>query len=482
MQRRLGVMDEEDYEILLETSETSTLSDVIVLNQTDSSASDAGYNIEFETPLFAFTDFDAFEIQHGTGQGQWGSLLLNSTDGSSDDGDKIIPESAEAVSNNLILDSNNDSNHLLRVGGDLLLESETGGTAFELESSICAGVLVLANERPNTVDNLLDEDNANRLVGSTTVDNTSEVFLRSSITTKLSAAINKTHNTSNGLVFLATTDTASITGDTLQLEVGSSQRGSTLLITGTADLSAEGNPQADNGDNFLLETELDVNLGQSVTINTFTEIANDNLVDETDGDNLILENPAGFHGGGKILGEDFNPESYTIIDLVRESLVNISDDNSLDTIVLEEQELGAFKQEDETTVAGTFGDDLLLEDNTGFHAGDKLILERAFIALEDSVSTGEIPFGATGKTTLEPFARPSDIFVRTIGKISLEDYDAGDNIVFDTAVDAGDDILVEDGTELDIYSSYIAAGSAIELGFSGTETFDSTRTFDLLKV
>ena len=157
------------------------------------------------------------------------------------------------------------------------------------------------------------------------------------------------------------------------------------------------------------------------------------------------------------------------MDFVRQSLVNISDDKSLDTIVLEEQELGSFKQEDETTVAGTFGDDILLENATGFGVGDKLILEREFIALEDSLNTGETPFGATGKTTLEPFARPADIFVRTIGKISLEDYDAGYNMVFNTAVDAGDDILLEDATELDLYEM-----GDVEFGFSGIlATFDN---------
>jgi hypothetical protein len=237
-----------------------------------------------------------------------------------------------------------------------------------------------------------------------------------------------------------------------------------------------------------------------VTTNTFVNIANDNLVDETDGDDLLLENPVGFHGGGKILGEDFNPDPFDIkqedgttaldtfgdnilsedetklilertnVNFVRESLVNISDDNSLDTIVLEEQELGSFKQEDETTVVGTFGDDILLENTTGFGVGDKLLLERDFIALEASVSTGEIPFRSTGKTTLASFARPVDIFVRTIGKISFEDYDydAGYNMVFNTAVDAGDDILLENGTELDLY-----ALGRVELGFSGiSATFD----------
>jgi len=494
MQRRLGVMDEEDYEILLETSETSILGDLIVLNQTDSRngfsgtsvtfdtstsswdvsrASDAGDNIEFETPQFIFTDFDAFQIQHGTGQGEFGSLVLNSTDGSSDDGDKIIPESAEAVSNNLILDSedDNDSNHLLRIGGDLLLESETGGTSFELESSICDGNLVLANERPNIVDNLLDEDSTSKFVGSTTVATPSEVFLRSSITTHLNATINKKHNTSNGLIFLATTNIKSITGDSFQLEdKTTSGWGSRLLITGTEDLSPESSTNADDGDNFLQESGTDVNSGQSITIgngvttNTLTGTDNFDIRQEdatlaldTFGDNILLEDDT------KLSLE------RTLVDFVRQSLVNISDDKSLDTIILEEQELGSFKQEDETTVAGTFGDDILLEDATGFGVGDKLILEREFIALEDSLNTGETPFGATGKTTLEPFARPSDIFVRTIGKISLEDYDAGYNMVFNTAVDAGDDILLEDATELDLYEM-----GDVEFGFSGIlATFDN---------
>jgi hypothetical protein len=480
MQRRLGVMDEEDYEILLETSETSTISDLIVLNQTDSTGTDADYNIEFETPLFAFTDFDAFEITHGTGQGEFGSLLLDSTNGSSDDGDKIIPESAEAVSNNLILDSDDDSNHLFRVGGDLLLETETGGTAFELESVICDGVLVLANERPNTNDNLLDEDNESKFVGSTTVDNTSEVFLRSSITTHLNASINKTHNTSNGLVFLATSSYEGISGDGIQLENGTAELGSRLLITGTIDLSSEGNPQADNGDHFLLEDSSDVNVGQSVTINSFTSIANDNLVDETDGDNLILENPVGFQGGGAILGESFNPESYSIGDIIRNSLVNISDENSLDTIILEGQDIGTFKQEDGTTVTGTFGDDILLEDYTGFGVSGKLSLEKTFIELEESLNTGELPFGVYDATTLASYSIPSDIFIRSNGM--LTDEDDGDFIVYDTAVDENDQIILEDGTDLDRYINNINSGILIASGFSGATTFDGTITWDILKV
>jgi len=307
-----------------------------------------------------------------------------------------------------------------------------------------------------------------------------DVFVRSSITTKLSATVNKTHNTSNGLSFLATTAHEGITGDGIMLEVGSSQFGSRLLITGTTDLSTEGNPQLDHGDHFLLEDSLDVNVGQSVTIDTFTTFAAENLVDETDGDNLILENPVGFQGGGAILGDSYNPESYTMADFARASLVNISDENSLDTIVLEGQDIGTFKQEDGTTVAGTFGDDILLEDYTGFGVGGKLILEREFIALEDSLGVGEKPFGMTGDTTLEPFTIPSDIYVNANGKLTHEDdYDF---IVYDTVADENDQIVLEDGTDLDLYIAAVAAKITDAVGFSGTTTFDSALTWDLLKV
>ena len=508
MQRRLGVMHDEDYELLLETSLVSTPGDVIVLNQTDSSASDAGDNIEFETSLFAFTDFDSFEIHHGTADGEstrtdiGGSLLINSTDGSSDAGDRIIPESAVAISNNLILDSNNDSNHLFRVSGDILLDqtdsSESdAGDSIELESSICAGVLVLANERPNTVDNLLDEDNANKFVGSTTVDITSEVFLRSSVVVRVSLPAHKTHDTSNGLVFLATTTTNSTSGGFLLTEDGaSSSRPGRLLITATGPASF-GFAGADESGYFLQESGTDVNFEQTVTISTFKSITNDNFVDETDSDNLILENPVGFHGGGALLGEDFIIDAYYNNDILlesgyniltednyklrnedsstgsyfsRDSLVNISDDNSLDTIVLEGDELGTFKQEDETTATGANEFDILLENATSFGVGDRLSLERTHIALETSLNTGETPFGATEITTLAPFTRPTDILVRENGKMSLEDYyDGGYRIVFDTAVDDGDEILLEDGTELDLY-----AVGRYEMGFSQTfTTFDT---------
>jgi hypothetical protein len=469
MQRRLGVKTEENEDILLESSILQQDGDRFTLE--DETVEDSGI-IELETPENTYPDFEGIEITHGTGAGEFGSLITA-------DDDRIISERAEAVSNKIVIDGTDEA-HLPAsqndAGSGMTLEDESGVLIREVTGT--DGVSFLTGEDTSVKYNLVDEtDNANFVQVSG--DLAAEVFLRSSIVTKLSATVNKTHNTSNGLVFLATTGIKSIAGDGIQLEMGTAEIGSRLLITGTADQSSEGKLQADNGDNFLLETESDVNLGQSVTINTFTEIANNNLVDETDGDNLILENPVGFHGGGKILGEDFNPESYTITDLVRESLVNISDDNTLDTIILEEQNLGSFKQEDGTTVVGTFGDDILLEDNSGFGVGGKLILERAFIALEDSVSTGETPFGSTGKTTLASFSMPSDIFVHTIGKLKLEENDEGDNILLNSGVE----VLLENGTEEAAYAAQFNSPFAnLQFGFSGTITFDSVVTWDALKV
>ena len=460
---RLGTILFDQFEILLETSIIQEDGDRFILeNETGE-----GF-VELETPENAFPDFEGIEISHGTGAGEFGILVT-------EDLDRIISESAEEISNNIVINGTEDG-HLSQSqgddGSDLLLED---GFAILRETVGTDGISFMFGEDVSIKFNIIDETDGEKFVtdGRADPQGDHEIFLRSTVTTHLNAKVTNNHNTSNGLAFLATSSYEGITGDGIQLESGISELGSRLLITGTVDLSPEGNPQADNGDHFLLEDSSDVNVGQSVTINSFTSIANDNLVDETDGDNLILENPVGFQGGGAILGESFNPESYSIGDIVRDSLFNISDENSLDTIVLEGQELGTFKQEDGTTVTGTFGDDILLEDYTGFGIGGKLSLEKTFIALEESLNTGELPFGIYDTTTLVRYGIPSDIFIRTNGNLALEDLDL---IVYNTSVDENDQIILEDGTDLDRYIKII------NTGFSGATTFDSPITWDSLKV
>jgi len=55
-------------------------------------------------------------------------------------------------------------------------------------------------------------------------------------------------------------------------------------------------------------------------------------------------------------------------------------------------------------------------------------------------------------------------------------------IVYNTSVDENDQIILEDGTDLDRYIKIINSGIIIETGFSGATTFDSPITWDSLKV
>jgi hypothetical protein len=432
---RLGTLIYDQDEILLETSIIQEDGERFILE----TETGEGF-IELETPENAFPDFEGIEISHGTGAGEFGILIT-------EDNFRIIPESAEEITNNIVIDGTVDG-HLPQsqgdAGSDILLED---GFAILRETSGTDGISFMLGEDTSVKYNIIDETDGDKFVtdGSADSQGEYEISLRSTVTTHLNAKVTNNHNTSNGLVFLATSSYEGITGDGIQLESGTAELGSRLLITQT---DASG---SDLADHILLEASLDVNINQSVTKDTYTALG------------------------------------YSNNNFTRDSLVNISDDNSLDTIVLEGQELGTFKQEDGTTVTGTFGDDILLEDATSFGVGGKLSLEKTFIALEESLNTGELPFGIYDTTTLVRYGIPSDIFIRSNGMLAHED--GGDFIVYDTAVDENDQIILEDGTDLDFYielktlTQLTASRLAPEAGFSsGTTTFDSATTFDVLKV
>ena len=357
--------------------------------------------LRYEDELFAYPDFESIVVEHGTESGEFGILLT-------EDLDRIVSERAEVISNNLVLDGTEDG-HLQQsqadAGSDILTED---GESLGIEDDLRDGISFILGEDKSVSDNLLDETDADVFVYDGKADLNVDVFLRQNITTKVTASVNVA--TPNGLEFLATKTIEGITGDGIELEVGSSQKGSRLLLTQT-DGSA-----SDLGDHILLEAASDFNINQSVTSTTYTALG------------------------------------YSSNNFSRDSLVFFPNENDGlidDTIILEGQEIGTFKLEDETTVATTFGDDLLLEDSTGFGVGQKIQLERTFISLEDSLNTGMTPFGISGNTILDPFNTPADIFVNTIGKLTAEeDYDF---IVFNTEADENDQIILEDGTETDLY-------------------------------
>ena len=432
VQRRLGVLAE-DEDIILEDSVSQPDGYKFALEDETLAArgiSGVGF-LRRETPENAYSDFEAIIIVHGTGAGEFGILRT-------EDGYRMVSERAEVISNNLVLDGT-EVGHLSTsqgdAGSDILIED---GVSIGLEDEIQDGKSLLLLENKSVTNRLLDETDGESII-SELGDSDSNIFLQHSMTIKVSASVNVA--TPNGLEFLATKNIDAITGDGIELEVGTDQKGSRLLLTQTD------NSASDLGDHILLEVASDFNLNQSVTSTTYTSLG------------------------------------YSSNNFSRDSLVFFPNENDGlidDTIILEGQEIGTFKLEDETTVTTTFGDDLLLEDSTGFGVGQKIQLERTFIALEDSLNTGMPPFGISGNTILEPFTTPSEIYVNVIGKLTAEDnYDF---IVFNTAADENDQIILENGTEIDLYiQSILNPPPSIDLTFASDDlTFDdiSSISFD----
>ena len=195
------------------------------------------------------------------------------------------------------------------------------------------------------------------------------------------------------------------------------------------------------------------------------------------GDNITLESGVlDLHGnsiGGSILGElTFNHSFMSIEDIIRPArfLADI-DGGNLVNIVMEQDEIGSFKQEDGTTVSSTHGDTLLLENETGVGYNNKLILEKQYLIPEDEVITttdhgfdlkGVIPEENFTNSDIEPYTYSSDIVSRPIDALVLEDLnkeatniqlESGTeggvfgNLVYDSiGLDADDNIRGENGT------------------------------------
>jgi len=221
----------------------------------------------------------------------------------------------------------------------------------------------------------------------------------------------------------------------------------TLLLNGTDTSSSNRDDQVllETGGIILFEdgvAETHVNL-------TFGQVK---LEDGTDG------------APGLLLSEDseFGP---TIEDIIRRAIIDISEDPNNTTessettgILLEQAEQGFFKQEDESTVSTTYGDDILLENATAFGVNNKLTLENTRIEVEDETDkVGVIPHQNYLNSTFDNISYSSDIYVDIGMDIPLEDgtdNSGGGSIVFDgtddSSTDAGSSIIHEDGTRASI--------------------------------
>jgi len=318
-----------------------------------------------------------------------------------------------------------------QVSPDILLEDSIGGT-----------VLSENNERM-----ILEEGD----VANPTEDYELRVIRKTQV--QVSVKPNRIGYSANGISFISNVTQESILGDTLAVEagveLGVAGMVGDILLDNTADIGT-----ADVGDRILLETVEDVNEGQGISINDYGR-AN---------------------------------TAYSISDITVADGLNISDETSIVNILLEQAETGSIRQEDGTTVSGTHGDEILLEDAVGLTVGGKLVLENNVIALEDETSIGHTPVEVYSSTSAIPrFTYSAEVYVTQIGRLYYEsEIDQGDTQIQyeDATTDlagvniGGFNILVESGTSESFLDNLY--GSAPFKDFSATsETFDSSEfTFD----
>jgi len=449
-QIRMGVSDygvnNFDDEVLLETDETNI--GELILNGTDSSSTNAGYRLVSETLVNNFPDFEGISISYGTAAGEFG-VLVDETDS-----DRIIAESVETISNSLLIDSTPDSGHTTpsNAASNFLLNgtdssSTDAGDSIELEQALCdqTSFFTFDLNTVNNTDNLLNENGGNQYLESAGKGNTGN-FERSVIpviSRKIHLPSIQASSLTSGLVTLAENPFIGHTnGGGIELEFGTTTSG-VLILNGfhQVNVTAEIDTVDSVGDEFQLEDFSDENYDSGFTFKQFANYTEDNIVlNGTDGsstngdDNLLLDayDGTGRFAGDLILGEaQFNYNYFVLEDLIRPDIFVIDPSGSGEVfgILQETDEIGSFKQEDGTTVAGTHGDDMLLENETGVGRNNKISLEFQRIVPEDEVLkrstygfdlTGTIPPENYTNSDVEPYVIPADIESRIIGNMRLE--------------------------------------------------------------
>ena len=469
VQIRMGVsegfgVNNFDDEILLEDNETNI--GELILDGTDSSSTNSGFKLVGETLPLNFPDFEGISITHGTGAGEFG-VLVDETDG-----DKIIAESAETISNSLLIDSTPDSTHIIpsNTGSAFLLDGiDSSGTDagdnIELEQSLCdqTSFFTLDISVVDNDNNILNESGGTQYLESAGKGNKDD-FERSVISVvsrKIHLPSIQASSLTSGLVTLAENPFIGHTdGGGIELEFGTTKSG-VLTLNGFQQINVAGgvNRVDGSGDEFQLEDFTDLNYDSGFTFKQLANYTEDNIVlNGTDGSstnaggNILLDgfDSTGRHSGDLLVGESqFNFNFFVIEDIIRQDIFVIDPTGGGEVfgILQETDEIGSFRLEDGSTVAGTHGDEMLLEDETGVGRQNKISLEFQRIIPEDEVLkrtthgfdlTGTIPPENFTNSDVEPFVLPADIESRNIGTMRLESTNFEvTNIQIETGTDGG---------------------------------------------
>jgi hypothetical protein len=382
----------------------------------------------------------------------------------------------------LILNGTNSGS--ANAGGGIT--SEDVGTIL-VEDDISSAISRMALDvTPDTISELLNES------GGTMQTETSgtgggannDVSIVSFVTTQIMIPQPTPRALSTGSVTLAKEFFAGHTdGGGIELEIGTGP--GNLVLSGYNQYNLKGGVDrvAEKGEEILLEDGANDNHLSGFTFEQLGNYSSDIIVlNGTDvsstnaGDNIILNgtNSDSANAGFNIEGESVHSHPYFLIeDILRPSLIVIDETSDFGSrewfaplepvgILMEQDTQGSFKQEDESTVSGTHGDDILLEDGL-LGTGNKLILESRRIQIEDKINKGTTPLTNYTNSTLEPFTRPADIETRDIGTIHLED-DATEstNILLEAGMTSSG-IIILNGTDSD--STDAGAPVAMEATF-----------------
>ena len=451
VQTRMGVseygVNNFDDEVLLEDS--SDQFGELLLNGTDSSSTDAGYKLVSETLHTNFLDFEGISITHGVEAGDFGVLL-----GEGDDGFKIISENTEAISNILLIDSTPDSNHTVSTdtGSAFLLDGiDSSGTFsgdnIELEQGISGqnSFFTFDIGVADGGNTLLNEDGGHQYLETAGKGNEDgfERSIISVVSRKIHLPSIQASSLTTGLVTIAENIfTGHSEGGQIELEFGTATYG-VLSLNGFEQINLIGGVDRVDaaGDQFLLEDFSDQNNDVGFTFDQFANYTTDDIVlNGTDGSstnaggNVLLD---AFDGTGRFAGDAIQGEAqhnynyFVLEDIIRPDrfVIDPFGGGELFGILQETDEIGSFRQEDGTTVAGTHGDEMLLEDETGVGRQNKISLEFQRIVPEDENLkrttqgfdlTGTIPPENYTNSDVEPFVYPADIESRPTFNMTLE--------------------------------------------------------------
>ena len=423
-------------------------------------------------------------------------LVLNASDTSgSNNGDRIVSETAESQSFTLALEPANTLN-----GGDLL----PGGAIPSVSSFLLESGTVNANtgdkleleiDTPNCgrdksfftfdvtrKDRVLDEDGANQYLETAGVGYRNAAGERGLVISRVTAKINlpnkNVNSIPNGAIFLGENAFDEELGS-ISLELGRTGLGTgALTLNGFNQVNPLGNVDrvTATGDKIQLQTTTDSNAGSGVTFKDFGEYANDFIVfDGTDvsssnaGDNILLE--AGtltdnthrlksMTATDVLIGETRLVKSFhKLRDIIRPPRLSVNKDvNGEDfNLVSEVSEVGTIQLEDATSSEST-RDFLLLEDGVGVGFNNRLSLEKQFLIPEDftaNLDSGVIPTENFTNSDLEPRHYASEVNKRPLGGISFESTGVGEvhirledgtvGVIAGSHRPAGDGFLVADG-------------------------------------